>query len=266
MSTASYPSLQVAVSGSVATVTLDRPEVHNAFDETLIASLAAAFRDLGARVDLRAVVLRGNGPSFSAGADVNWMRSSLNWPHEQNIADATALAHLFETINTCPLAVVGRIHGAAMGGGVGLVACCDIAIAAEDTRFAFSEVKLGLVPATISPYVIAKIGQTHARALFVTGERFDAARALAMGLVHRVVSADMLDAAVVATLKQLRSSGPRAIRAAKELALTVGDMPSDAVTSMTVETIASIRVTPEAQEGVRAFLEKRHATWVEGEQ
>jgi len=263
MDTPTYPSLRVTVTGTIAAVVIDRPAIHNAFDETLIASLTAAFRDLGTRDDLRAVVLSGEGPSFSAGGDLRWMRASLGWSREQNHLDAIALATLFSTINNCPLAVVGRIHGAAMGGGAGLVACCDIAIAAQGTRFAFSEARLGLAPATIAPYVIAKIGQTHARALFLTAERFDADHALAIGLVHRVVPAEQLDDAVNTTLAQLRMSGPQAIRAAKRLALLVGGTPDETITNMTADVIADLRVNAEAQEGLHAFLEKRRATWVE---
>ncbi len=263
MTETTYPHLRVESQGSVATVTLDRPEVRNAFDAALIASLTAAFRDLGARDDLRAIVLRGAGPSFCAGADLSWMRDSLTWTREQNIADARALAALFATVSSCPLAVVGRVHGAAIGGGVGLVACCDIAIVADDTRFAFSEVRLGLVPATIAPFVATKIGQSHARALFLTGARFDAARALRMGLAHQVVPAAELDAAVAATLRDLRSCGPGAIRAAKELALALPALEGDAARDYTVEMIARVRVGDEAQEGVRAFLDKRRAAWVE---
>lgn len=261
--TPTYPFVQVAVTGSVATVTLDRPKVHNAFNAGLISSLTAAFRDLSARDDLRAIVLSGAGPSFCAGADLTWMRASLDWTHAENLADATAPADLFAAINACPCAVVGRIHGAALGGGAGLVACCDIAIAADTTRFGFSEVKLGIIPATISPFVIAKIGPTQARALFLTGERFDATRAHQLGLVHRIALADELDAAIASTLKQLRTSGTQAIRAAKQLALRVPTLTPDAATEYTVSALAAIRVTPEAQEGLRAFLEKRPATWVE---
>jgi methylglutaconyl-CoA hydratase len=263
MDTPLYPHVQVAVAGSIATVTLDRPAVHNAFDAELIASLTAAFRDLGAREDLRAVVLRGAGPSFCAGADVNWMRASLGWSRGENLADATRLAALFAAINDCPLPVIARVQGAALGGGVGLVACCDLVIAAEGTRFGFTEVRLGIAPATIAPYVIAKIGPSQARALFVTGERFDAARALTIGLVHVVVPPEQLDAALEETLRQIRANGPQAMRAAKALARHVGSMPHDEATSYTIAKIADLRVGDEAQEGLRAFLEKRRAAWVE---
>jgi methylglutaconyl-CoA hydratase len=265
METPTYPFVQVGVEGSVAQVTLNRPDVHNAFDATLIASLTATFRDLGARNDLRAVVLRGAGASFCAGADLTWMRASLGWSREENIADATKLADLFDAVNACPLPVVARVQGAALGGGAGLVACCDLVIAAEGTRFGFTEVKLGLVPATIAPYVVAKIGASQARALFITGERFDAARAQALGLVHQVVAAEALDDAVSATLKQLRANGPRALRAAKDLARRIGSLAPEEARRFTIDLIADIRVGDEAQEGVHAFLEKRRAAWSEAE-
>src|SRR6185437_13446094 len=235
MDTPTYPYVRVEVAGGIAIVTLDRPDVHNAIDATLIASLAAAFQDIRARDDLRAVVLRGEGASFCAGADAKWMSASLNWSHEENLVDANRLPVLFDAINDCPLPVIARVQGAALGGGVGLVACCDLAIAAEGTRFGFTEVKLGIAPATISPYIIAKIGVSQARALFVSGERFDAARALAIGLVHRVVPAEQLDAALEETLRQMRANGPQAMRAAKELALRVGNMAHDEAARFTVE-------------------------------
>ncbi len=191
------------------------------------------------------------------------MRASLDWSPEQNLDDATKLATLYETINRCPLAVVARVHGAALGGGVGLVSVADIAIAAADARFGFSEAKLGLIPATIAPYVIARIGQGHARALFLTAERFDAQRAQAMGLVHRVVPEVELDDAVAATVLHLRSSGVQAIRAAKRLIADLDGRDTAAMIPRTAASIASIRTSPEAQEGLRAFLEKRRASWVE---
>lgn len=261
--TPTYPFLQVAVTGSVATVTLDRPDVHNAFNAALIASLTAVFRDLGTREDLRAIVLSGAGPSFCAGADLTWMRASLDWSREENLADAAAPAELFAAVNACPCAVIGRIHGAALGGGAGLVACCDIALAADTTRFGFSEVKLGIIPATISPFVIAKIGAANARALFLTGERIDATRAQQIGLVQRIVPAAELDAAIASTLKHLRTSGIQAIRAAKQLALRVPTLSPAEAKAYTINALADIRVTPEAQEGLIAFLEKRPAAWVE---
>jgi methylglutaconyl-CoA hydratase len=263
METPTYPYVQVSVTGSVATITLDRPEVHNAFDATMIASLTAAFRDVGARDDLRAVVLCGAGASFCAGADLSWMRASLAWSRDENIADATKLADLFDAVNSCPLPVIARVQGAALGGGAGLVACCDLVIAVEGTRFGFTEVKLGLAPATIAPYIVAKIGASQARALFITGERFDAARARTIGLVHTVVSAEQVDEAVDAALRHLRANGPGAMRAAKDLARRIDGMPPDEARRFTIALIAYLRVGDEAQEGVHAFLAKRRAAWVE---
>jgi methylglutaconyl-CoA hydratase len=263
MQTPESPILRIEEIGSVAAITLNRPDVHNAFDATMISSLAIAFEIVSHREDLRAIVLRGNGPSFSAGADTRWMRASLEWSHEENVADATALSNLFEAIATCPLPVIGVVHGAALGGGAGLVACCDLVIAAEDTRFGFTEVRLGLVPATIAPFVVAKIGQSQARALFITGERFDTARALAIGLIHRVVPEEELDAALAETLGHIRASGPLAMRVAKDLARRAGTLEHEAARQWTIETIADVRTGPEAQEGLLAFLEKRRATWAE---
>jgi methylglutaconyl-CoA hydratase len=263
METSPSPLVLIEVVGGIVTVTLNRPDVHNAFNAELIAALTAVFHDLGARADVRAVVLRGAGVSFCAGADVQWMRASLGWSREENMADAARLAALFAAINDCPLPVIARVQGAALGGGVGLVACCDVAIAATGTRFGFTEVKLGIAPATIAPFVIAKIGAAQSRALFITGERFDADRALAIGLIHRVVSPEELDAAVAATLAQLRANGPQAMRAAKALAQRVGEMDRATATDYTVQMIADLRVGAEGQEGLRAFLEKRRATWME---
>lgn len=263
MDSQQYPLLEVERQGSVVTISLNRPDVHNAFNATMITSLTTIFHDLAQQPNLRAVVLRGNGPSFSAGGDLNWMHASVDWTFEQNIADARALATMYNVINASPFAVVGRIHGAAMGGGVGLVAVCDIAIAADSTRFALSEAKLGLAPATIAPYVIAKIGQTHARALFLTAERFDASRALSIGLIHRTVSLADLDAATTSTVAQLQTSGIQAIRAAKHLTFACSSPQMPNLQDLTVETIAKLRTSAEGQEGLRAFLEKRKATWVE---
>jgi methylglutaconyl-CoA hydratase len=234
-----------------------RPAVHNAFNAQLILDLHAAFADLSADTRLHAVVLTGEGPSFSAGADLNMMKASTSFTQDQNLNDALRLADLFDTINTFPCPVVARVNGTAMGGGLGLLAVCDIVIAVESARLAFSEVKLGIAPAVISPYVVRKIGETHARALFVTGERFSATRAQEIGLVHVVTKPDELDAAVGKTVNELLSCGPQAIRACKALALNVGHMDRESARTYTAETIASLRVSEEAQERLRAFLEKR---------
>src|SRR5438128_3802972 len=227
--------------GPVLRVTMARPERRNAFDAALIAELTDAFADVG---DARAVVLAGEGSSFSAGADVEWMRSSVELSYEENVADALRLRAMLDAIDSCPAPVVARVQGHALGGGVGLVACCDVVVAAPDAVFAFSEVKLGIVPAVISPFALAKIGAGAARRYFVTGERFDAATALRIGLVHEL--AEDLDAAVERILVELRSAGPEAARQAKRLVL---DRP-DALG--TERRIAQQRTSAEGQEGLRA--------------
>ncbi|HZR39754.1 MAG TPA: enoyl-CoA hydratase-related protein [Ktedonobacteraceae bacterium] len=254
-------SVEYGFEGKIATVTLRRPEVHNAFNAQVIQDLLTAFRELSTDERLHGVMLTGEGPSFSAGADISMMRESTTFSEEQNLADALLLADLLETINTLPCPVIARVNGAAMGGGLGLVAVCDIAIAAESARFAFSEVKLGIAPAVISPYVIRKIGETNARMLFVTGERFSAARAQAIGLIHSAVPLELLDDAVQKALNELVSSAPKAIRVCKTLALTVGQMSADDARRYTAETIARLRISEEGQEGLSAFLEKRKPRW-----
>ena len=243
-------SLRVEREGLVLRVTLARPERRNAFDAALIDELAAAFADVG---DARAVVLAGDGPSFSAGADVEWMRSSVALSVDENIADALRLRAMLEAIDGCPAPVVAAVQGHALGGGCGLIACCDIVVAAPDTQFAFSEVKLGIVPAVISPFALAKIGPSAARRWFVTGERFDAVVALRIGLVHEV--ADDLDAAVSRIVREILTAAPEAARTAKQLARA----PLSA--AETAALIAQHRTSDEGQEGLRAFLEKRRATW-----
>jgi methylglutaconyl-CoA hydratase len=219
--------------------------------------LQTAFTDLITDTRLHAVVLTGEGPSFSAGADLNMMRESAVFTQEQNLNDALHLADLFDTINNFPCPVVARVNGTAMGGGLGLLAVCDIVIAVEGARLAFSEVKLGIAPAVISPYVVRKIGETHARVLFVTGERFTSTLAQEIGLIHVVTKPEDLDAAVSRTVNELLSSGPQAIRACKALALNVGHLDRDSAREYTAETIATLRVSAEAQERLSAFLEKR---------
>src|SRR6266568_2202365 len=262
MTTYIHITVERSFQGKIATITMRRPEVHNAFNSQLIQDLQAAFIDLSADERLHAVVLTGDGPSFSAGADLNMMKDTAAFTQEQNLKDALRLADLFDSINSFPCPVVARVNGTAMGGGLGLVSVCDIVIAAESARLAFSEVKLGIAPAVISPYVIRKIGASHARVLFVTGERFSAARAKEIGLAHIVVPLEELDAAVEKTLQELLSSGPQAMRACKALALKIGRMDHDTARNYTAEIIAALRISPEGQEGLRAFLEKRKANWV----
>jgi methylglutaconyl-CoA hydratase len=262
LSTGEYRHLRIERRGIAAYVTLARPEVHNAFNARLIAELHAAFQTLSADDDIRAVVLQGEGPSFCAGADLNWMRASLAFTREENVADALRMADMFRAIDTCRHPVIGRIHGAALGGGSGLTAVCDIALAAEDARFGFTEARLGISPAVISPFVLRKIGASSARALFLTAERFDAARARAIGLVHEVVPAGALDEAVRSTLRHIGQSGPAGVRAAKLMARIVPSLLDDEARETTAATIADLRVSAEGQEGIRAFLEKRRASWV----
>ena len=264
--TPAYRFLSVERRGLAAWVTLNRPEVHNAFNEALIAELHDTFARLSEAEDLRAVVLQGVGRSFCAGADLHWMRASLEFTREQNVADALRMADMFRAIDACPHPVVGRIHGAALGGGAGLTAVCDIAIASDDCRFGFTEARLGIAPAVISPFATRKIGESHARALFTTAERFDAARALAIGLVHQVVPAAELDDAVQATLRNIGLSGPAGVRAGKRVAKTVTHLPDAEARELTAEIIAGLRVSAEGQEGIRAFLEKRTASWAQTEQ
>lgn len=262
MSTYTHVSVERSYQDKAATITMRRPEAHNAFNTQLVQDLQAAFTALIQDTRLHAVILTGDGPSFSAGADISTMKQSATFSQEQNLADALRLADLFDTINTFPCPVIARVNGTAMGGGVGLLAVCDIVIAAETARLAFSEVKLGIAPAVISPYVVRKIGETHARVLFVTGERFSAARAHEIGLVHTVVKLEELDTAIEKTVKELLRSGPTALRASKQLALNVGRMDHDTARRYTAEIIATLRVSPEGQEGLRSFLEKRDPNWV----
>lgn len=245
----------------IATITLRRPEVHNAFNAQLIQDLTNAFTTLASDEQLHGVVLSAEGQSFSAGADIQMMKQAISFSEEENRQDALRLADLLHLIYTFPCPVVARVHGAAIGGGVGLVATCDIAIASENARFGLSEVKLGLAPAVISPYVVRKIGETHARALFVTGQRFDAAHAKAIGLVHLVVSPERLDETLQDTLQELESSAPQAIRSCKSLALAIGKMNDEQARTYTSELIARLRVSEEGQEGLSAFLEKRRPRW-----
>jgi methylglutaconyl-CoA hydratase len=243
-------ALRIERDGDVLRVTLARPETRNAFDASLITELAEAFVDVGTS---RAVVLAGDGPSFCAGADVEWMRASAGLGVEENVADANALRRMFEAIDGCPAPVVAVVQGHALGGGIGLVACSDVVLAEPRAVFAFSEVKLGIVPAVISPFALRKIGESAARRYFVTGERFDSATALRIGLVHEL--SDDLEVALERVLGELRTAGPRAARHAKRLVL---ERPDGAETA---RRIAERRTSEEGQEGLRAFLERRRPAW-----
>jgi methylglutaconyl-CoA hydratase len=251
--------LKSSLEKGVARVTLARPEVRNAFNAELIAALRDTFDRLSDDAAVRAIVLQGEGAAFCGGADINWMRSALDLTYDRNLADAEAMSDMFRAIDSCSKAVIGRIHGAALGGGCGLLAVCDVAIASEGTVFGFTEVKLGILPAVISPFVIAKIGASQARSLFVTGRRFDASHAREIGLVHEVVALDDLDSAVDDVIAEIQTAGPSAVAAAKRLIRDVRVMPYDETRGPTTTAIAKQRITPEAQEGLRAFLERRKA-------
>ena len=258
-----YNTLQVELRDDVLTVTLNRPDVHNAFNDELITEAIDLFSNIDTNA-ARVVVLKGIGKNFCAGADLNWMSRMVSYTREENIRDSSLLAKMYAMIDECPLPIVGRIQGAAIGGGVGLVSVCDVAITTNTTQFGLSEVKLGILPAVISPYVIAKIGRSHARALFLTGERFDAERALRIGLVHRVVDNDpaQLDAAVYETVTQLKTSGPEAVRECKKLIAYVATHELGDAIPYTIDAIATRRVSQEGQVGMQAFLDKKLAPWI----
>ncbi|HZV80373.1 MAG TPA: enoyl-CoA hydratase-related protein [Candidatus Binatus sp.] len=253
--------VMVARDGDVARVTLNKPEKRNAFDPEMIATVRTAFEGFARDATLRAVVIAGAGPMFCGGAEVGYMQASLAMTSEQNLEDSMKLAGMLHAVNGCPVPVIARVHGAALGGGAGILAACDRVIAADDTMFGFTEVKLGLVPAVISPFVLAKIGETNARALFTTGERFDAARALRIGLVHDVGPIGQLDAAVQTVVNEVLGGGPAATRLAKEIALNVPRLAPDQVGPWTARRLANQRTSEEGQEGLRAFLEKRQPAW-----
>ena len=262
-SNAPYTALQIETRNGVALVTLNRPDVHNAFDETLIAELTRALRAMERDDTVRAVVLLGAGPSFCAGADLNWMRRMAGFSQAQNLADAKRLSAMLTTLATLEKPTIARVHGAAYGGGVGLVACCDIAVAAHDATFALSEARLGLIPAAISPYVIEAIGARAARRFFLTAERFTAAEAYRLGLVHEIVPAPEIDARINELLGFLVTAGPRAQTEGKALVRAVAHKPiDDRIIGDTARRIAGVRASPEGREGVAAFLDKRRAAWV----
>ena len=255
-------TVEIERRGAVAWLWMDRAEVHNAFDEQLIAELTAALHALGADDAVRVVVLAGRGRSFSAGADLNWMRRQGAASTEDNLADARQLAELFRALSECPKPTVARVHGAAIGGGMGLASACDICVASSAAVFATSEVRLGLLPAAISPYVIRAIGERQAYRYFQTAERIGAARARELGLAHEVAEPEQLDAALQAVVDALLAGGPRAQAASTALIRTVANRPVDAaLIEDTARRIAELRATPEAREGLSAFLDKRPPTW-----
>jgi methylglutaconyl-CoA hydratase len=247
----------------VATVTLNRPEVRNAFNDEVIVELTAAYLALSDRDDVRAVVLAANGSAFCAGADLNWMKRMATYTREENLADGRGLARMLEVIYTCPKPTVARIQGDVYAGGMGLVAACDMAVAAEGVHFCLSEVKIGLIPATISPYVIRAMGSRAAHRWFLTAERFSAAQAYGMGLVHEVCAPDALDASTEAMLETLVQNGPAAVRLCKQLVRDVEARPIDAeLRAETARRIADIRASAEGKEGLQSFLNKRPPNWL----
>jgi methylglutaconyl-CoA hydratase len=256
-------TLQISRDGAVARVFLNRPDVRNAFNDAVIAELTAAFAGFAADASLRAVVLGGHGKAFCAGADLTWMRAMADYTWEQNRADAQALADMLYAIWSCPVPVIGRVHGDCYAGGVGLAAVCDILVAAEGVNFCLSEAKLGLLPATIGPYVVKALGEQASRRYFTTAERFDAARAHALGFVHEVVAPDALDAKVDEIVAALVANGPAAVRACKALVHDVAARTiDDALRADTARRIADIRASAEGKDGVQAFLNKRKPSWL----
>jgi methylglutaconyl-CoA hydratase len=256
-------TVSYSVENQIAKVTLNRPEVHNAFNDVMIRELLEVFQEISKREDIRVAILTGRGESFCAGADLNWMKRMINFTYEQNLEDSLKLAELFYLMYSLPKPIIAAVNGAAIGGGTGLVAVCDIAIASENAKFSLSEVKLGLVPACISPYVIRKVGEGRCREFFLTGERVTAQRALELVLVNQVVPLTQLDIAVDENVKQLLASGPKAIAMCKELLKNVPGMSFEEAKIYTAEMIASMRIGDEGQEGMNAFLEKRKPKWTE---
>jgi len=246
----------------VATITLNSPEKHNAFDDTIIAKISQLCSEIADNSDIKIVVLASTGKSFCAGADLNWMKKMASYSHEQNMVDANALAQMFRALNFLPQPTIAKIQGAAFGGGVGLASCCDMVWASEKASFCLSEVKLGLIPATISPYVINAIGQKACRRYFLTAERFSAEKAMTLGLVNEVVPLEKLDESVNDLVNMLLNNGPQALKLAKQLALDIAYQDiNDELITITSERIASVRVSPEGQEGLSSFFEKRSANW-----
>ena len=253
----------LTVNAGVATITLTQPEIRNAFSDEVIAEITAAFETVGQAPEVRAVVLAAEGPAFCAGANLNWMRRIADYTREENVVDASKLAQMLHTIYTCPQPTIARIQGDVYAGGMGLVAACDMAVAVDTTHFCLSEVKIGLIPATIGPYVLRAMGPRAGHRYFLTAERFDAAEAHRMGFVHQVVGVDDLDAAVDGLLKHLLQAGPQALKACKRLVMDTAEREiNEPLTRYTVESIADIRASDEGKEGVQAFLSKRKPAWL----
>lgn len=258
-----YQTIKTEYSDRVARVTLNRPEVRNAFNDVMISEMTDAFKNINNKDGLRVVVLTGQGQVFCAGADIHWMKSVINYTYEENLRDSQNLADMFHLMFNCPLPTIARVNGAVIGGGTGMVAVCDIVIASEKAVFSLSEVKLGLVPACISPYVIRRMGDKNCREYFLTGERLTAKKALAAGLVNQVVPDNELDKAVDERVKQLLSSGPEALAWCKQLLLNVPKMSGEEVVKYTAKVITKLRMSDEGQEGMKAFFEKRKPKWCE---
>lgn len=258
-----HQTIEISIAARVATVTLNRPDVRNAFNEAAIAELALAFDELGRNDDVRAIVLAANGPAFCAGGDLNWMKKMAGYSDAENLDDASKLADMLRTIYLCPKPVVAKIQGDCYAGGMGLVAACDVAVCVEEANFCLSEVKLGLIPATISPYVIKAMGENAARRYFLTAERFSAKEAHRIGFVHELVAAEALDASVASIVKALVTNSPNAVREAKVLVRDVaGRQVDDALLADSAQRIAAIRASSEGRDGVASFLEKRKPSWL----
>jgi methylglutaconyl-CoA hydratase len=254
--------LEVTKQGGVARVTLNRPQLRNAFDDELIRRLRAAFEDISRDTSTRVMVLGGNGPAFCAGADLNWMKRMAGYDYEENLADATALAQMLAALDRLPKPTIARVHGPVFAGGTGLVAACDIAVGTPEAKFCLSEAKLGLSPATISPYVIRAMGERTARRYFLTAEVFDAQEALRIGMLSILTAKDELDGVISSLIEHLLAGGPEAHGSIKTLIRSVvGRRPDDALAAETAQRIAEIRGSPEGREGIAAFLEKRKASW-----
>jgi len=258
-----YVTIEIHRDKDTVKVSLNRPEVHNAFNEQLIKELTSCFEELSKDKKSRIIILTGKGKSFCAGADLNWMKSMVNYSKEENIEDSRLLIALYDSINNCTKPVIGRVNGHAFGGGLGLVAVCDIAIAVPDCKFAFSEVKLGIIPATISTYIVKRISLSNMRRLFITGERFNSEYAREIGLIDYVVSEEEIDNKINIYIKLLRSSGPNAINEVKKLINTYEKKDIDDYKDHTVKIISDLRISDEGQEGLNAFLEKRKPKWSE---
>lgn len=247
----------------IVRIVLNRPKLHNAFNDEMIKGLIKAFEDIEKDESLRLVTITGEGRSFCAGADLNWMKKMVDYTDEENYQDSLLLAKLFESINNCSLPVLAKVNGAALGGGTGVIAACDFVLSAKSAKFGFTEVRLGLIPAVISPFVIAKIGESNARAWFLSGNRFDAITAKKMGLVHDICMLDSLDEEFESLIEKFLGAGPKASREAKKLIKNVLTIERKDVTDFTCKTISRIRTSEEGQEGMQALLDKRAANWLE---